>query len=794
MTDCLIIGHNDGSFDDLVETLRSMGVDHPDFRDLNINYIEYENKPYRALDILDRFYYEGSSENYRRFHNSDLLWNTILYLGTFISKRGFSFDYINLFQPEKDKLKEKLLNNEYMTIAITTTVYTMVDPIMEVISFIKQYNNKAKIIVGGPFISKQAENMKADDLQLFLSLIGADFFVLSREGEEALCNVLKALKENGSFSDIKNIAFKDNSRYIITEKENVINPLEENMIDYSLFNKEDIGESINVRISKGCPFSCSYCGFPLRAEKYKYLDVKNIIEDFDAIDSLGTVKNLFFIDDSVNIPKARFKELMKAMARKNYGFSWNCFLRCDQCDEETIMLMKEAKCEGVFLGLESSDEQLLINMNKTSRKEHFEETIPLFKKAGMAVFVSVFTGFPGETYETFWNTVDFIEKVEADFYRPQLWYCDPVTPIWQQRVKFGLKGINFAWSHNTMDVKTACDLNDWVLLYLDDPIWAPDPGFNFISVYYLKHRGMTIEQVKTFLRCFNAVVKEKLVYPNKKGVSPGLIEALKLSCRFNGDKKPDMSEVQRYSGKEYRKTEKFLLEEFYTQEEASRIGRFRYSALPSAGRILKRQAPVFDINQSVVNELGSRFNVDESHILFAACNIVISRLRGSEDLKVVAGVDGHAAVPARINVPGVLNVSQLLKSTKQKLDRTKEYEVFALHVLTSSLEYDKGMLEFDYAFIDNKQEPDSLEKYNSSIYNRLGLIVKVVENNGIPACRLEYTPEMFSGNLIDEFGTYLDKVLFELSEKEEIVLSDMSFMNDSKEVLLEEFAAKEFNF
>ncbi|EIW16653.1 PhpK family radical SAM P-methyltransferase [Pelosinus fermentans] len=558
MIDCLIIGHNDGDFDAIVKTLHSMGTDHPDYRDLNLNFIEYNNKAYRALDILDYFYYQNNNDAYRSFHNADLLWNVIMYLGTYLSRRGFSFDYINLFQFEKDKLREKLEHNNYLTIAITTTIYTTVEPIQEVISFIKKINNTANIIVGGPFIAKQVETIDISNLKLLFGYIGADYYILSREGEQALADLLYALKKTVTISNIKNISYKKGKDYIITKMENEINSLEDNMIDYTLFSKKDIGETINIRTSKGCPYSCSYCGFPLRAGKYKCLDVDYIIKELDQIEKIGTVRNIFFMDDSINVPKVRFKELMLAMIKKDYSFKWNCFFRCDSSDAELIKLMKEANCEGVFLGLESANEQVLKNMNKTSRKSDFLKAIPVFKKAGLAVFVSTFTGFPGETYKTFQETIDLLRETEPDFYRPQLWFCDPVTPIWNQREKYGLKGSNFSWKHSTMNVKEACDLNEEAFLTVDKTVWVPDPGYNFTSIYYMKQRGMSIGKQKKFLKAFNDVVREKIIYPYKKSISPNLLESLKRASQYNRQDQVNIGSLETVSKIKYEKKQNLI--------------------------------------------------------------------------------------------------------------------------------------------------------------------------------------------------------------------------------------------
>src|SRR5262249_409149 len=202
--------------------------------------IDYNNKRYRSLDILTHFYNEGRSADTRTFHNSDFLWPVITYLGTHLSKRGFSFDYVNLFQLEKEKLRGKLLKGDILTIAITTTLYVSSHPIREIISFIKKYNNTAKIIVGGPFIAGQPKILSESNLKGLFKTLGADFYVMSSEGEETLTCLLKAIKSGSDLNAVYNIAYKSGESYKITQCSTESNPLEENMVDYSLFPAREI--------------------------------------------------------------------------------------------------------------------------------------------------------------------------------------------------------------------------------------------------------------------------------------------------------------------------------------------------------------------------------------------------------------------------------------------------------------------------------------------------------------------------------------------------------------------------
>ncbi|MGR3219102.1 MAG: PhpK family radical SAM P-methyltransferase, partial [Candidatus Anammoxibacter sp.] len=531
-TDCLIIGFNDSNFEEYVKMLSSMGTELGPYRDLNTSFIHYNGKPYRALDILTHFYFMNKPGLHKPFINSDFLWPVITFLGTYLAKKGLCFDYVKLFQAEKGKLKELLKDDNLLTVAITTTLYVSPHPILEIISFIRRYNDKVKIIVGGPYIFNMTTIEDTEAIQRQFKYIDADFYIISQEGEQALANIIKSLKNGSGLEAISNIAYKEGGRYIIRPILTEDNLLDENMVNYSLFPKDDVGEFVSVRTAKSCPFSCAYCGFPKRAGKYKFLGVDMVEKEMDAIKAIGAVTTLSFIDDSFNVPLKRFKEILRMMIRNNYGFHWNSFFRCDYGDDETVALMKDAGCEGVVLGVESGSNDMLKRMNKTLRRKHFLEMIPLLKKFGILTYAGLIIGFPGETNDTVRETIDLIEESKPDLFRAQLWYCDPLTPIWDKRKEYGIKGSAFNWSHDTMDSKTAIELVENLFLSVKNSTWLPQYGFELWSIFYLMRKGMTRDQVIIFIKCFNAVVTDKLLSSGRE-IRPELMQNLQKSCMFD---------------------------------------------------------------------------------------------------------------------------------------------------------------------------------------------------------------------------------------------------------------------
>jgi len=541
--DCLLIGHNEMNFAEYERSVRSMGFKSGAYRDLNLNFIQYNNKPYGVAEIFNLFYRSGeySRGTIKPFNMLETFSPAIAYLGSYLKKRGFTFDYIHSFQEEKEELSKKLVQDNILTIAIITTLYVSVLPILEIVKFVRTYNHSTKIIVGGPFISTKIRSQGDTESAYLFKAINADFYVNSSQGEATLVRIIGALKNNLNPGTINNIYYKTGDQHVSTPVLKEDNKLAENRVDWSLFS-DRLGEYAAVRTALSCPFSCAFCGFPEHAGNYQTVDVDKIERELNQLAQMKRLKSLHFIDDTFNVPVKRFKEILRMMIKNRFEFKWHSYFRCQFADEEMVELMKESGCEGVFLGLESGNDQILKNMNKNSDREKYFRGIELLKKHGIVTFGNFIIGFPGETHETAADTASFIKKSGLDFYRVQLWYCEPITPIWKERAKYNLEGESFEWSHATMDAKTASDIIDETFVSAKESTWIPQYNFDFDGLWHLIHRGITLEEAKTFLESFNNGMKEKLTRPDKKEISLDSLKRLISVCQ-PGNKEHDIFAV-----------------------------------------------------------------------------------------------------------------------------------------------------------------------------------------------------------------------------------------------------------
>jgi p-methyltransferase len=501
--DCIVIGYNEVPFQHYEGFLRRFGENSEAYRDLKFSFVDVggEKMDYVGLlnHVVRRADPQGRSELAREGVKSGDIPNlAAAYLSNFLRRHGRETRTINLFQYEKEKLAEYLAQDP-LCVAITTTFYVVNMPLHEMVGFIRERNPRTKIVVGGPLIANHARNYKGDDFRTALDDIGADIYIVEGQGEATLQRVIECLGGGRELGEVPNLAYVEGGRLKRTPTAPEDNSLDENYVNWGNFPDEKLGVTLQTRTARSCAFKCSFCNYPTRAGALSLASLDTLEREFDSMRGLGDVSNVVFIDDTFNVPLPRFKDICRLLIRKNYGFDWYSYFRCSNSDEEAFDLMAESGCKGVFLGIESGSPAILRNMNKAATIERYASGIEALRRRGILTFGSFIVGFPGETEETVNETIEFLRQTQPDYYRAQMWYCEPGTPIYQQKEKYRINGDGFVWSHATMDSIGAMGHIERMFLNVDGPLWLPQWSFDFWIIPYLIGKGISAARFKTFM-------------------------------------------------------------------------------------------------------------------------------------------------------------------------------------------------------------------------------------------------------------------------------------------------------
>jgi len=494
--DCVVIGYNEIPFGRYEEFLRAYGTDTEAYRDLKFSFVDLGDRKLDYIGLLNHAAQLGGAAG--DFRSGEIPNLAAVYLTNFLRARGHGARYVNLFQHEKEKLAA-YLDEDPLCVAITTTFYVVNLPVNEMVEFIRRHNPRVKIVVGGPLVANHARNYRGEELAAALGDMGADLYIIEGQGEQTLSRVVECLKQGGDLGAIPNLAYFSGGRLRRSPTAAENNSLDENFVDWRDFADERPGPTIQTRTARSCAFKCSFCNYPGRAGALTLAGLKTVEKELDSMRDLGGVSNVVFIDDTFNVPLPRFKDLCRLLIEKDYGFSWYSYFRCSNSDEEAVELMARSGCQGVFLGIESGSPSMLVNMHKAATIEKYARGIEMLRRHDILTFASFIVGFPGETDRTVQETADFVRQTRPDYYRAQMWYSEPGTPVQLEQEKYGISGEGFVWSHSTMDSLEAMDHIDRMFLSVDESIWLPQWSFDFWTIPYLLGKGMSRDHFRRLM-------------------------------------------------------------------------------------------------------------------------------------------------------------------------------------------------------------------------------------------------------------------------------------------------------
>jgi radical SAM PhpK family P-methyltransferase len=497
--DCVVVGYNDVDFDDLLERTSLSRKQSGGYRHLIVNSVPFRGRRIKYFDLLNTTI-EGATGVRGRYHVAKMPNLGACYLVNFLRKRGLHAELVNFYNHEQDHFRD-LLSQSPALVAITTTFYFEPQPIQEIVRFVREHSPTTKVVVGGPHIFNICNDHPPSLRDAFLQELHADLFVLDSQGELTLSRLCADLRrahpDPGRIPNVIHRVQDDTLEWGPREIEN--NNMDQNAVDWSLFGRGFLASTVQTRTARSCAYKCAFCRYPIMAGGLDLASLETIERELDTL-CRGGVKYLLFIDDTFNIPLSRFKEICRLMIRKQYGFKWFSYFRCANADRECFDLMADSGCAGVFLGIESGDDRVLKAMNKIATTAKYIQGITELNARGIITYASFIMGYPSETDETAENTLAFIEKTRPTFYCLETFFYDPKVPIATRADEFGLKGVAYAWAHNTMNWQRASDLVEEGYRRIRGSTPVPLYSFDLWSIAYLMGQGFTRKQIDGFLK------------------------------------------------------------------------------------------------------------------------------------------------------------------------------------------------------------------------------------------------------------------------------------------------------
>ena len=369
-----------------------------------------------------------------------------------------------------------------------------------------------------------------------LALRGVDSVCIG-EGEYPLRELCDGLRGGITRTDIGSMWFKNPDGSFV---ENPVMPMIEDLDelpypDLDLFDFKNLRTGrINtamVMVSRGCLFSCTYCGnsqfrnvYPNRKKYARFRSPQNALEVVKRILQKDPgVKYLEFRDAIFNMYEDWFYEFMP-LYKEHVGLPFNCNLRFDLLDERMVKTLAEGGCYMIDIGLESGDAEMRRKyLHRAMEDEHMIKVSRWLRENKITTCTYNIVGLPHETLAMALKTVKLNARMDVNRVVANIFYPYPMTKLEEI-------------SHEAGFIDPSVDPNDRVQLRM--------PNFSRDDIMYVHHRfHILMRKYKKLYALPPGKAEKKIAAFDRRILSPMRPRA--LIWRFEDFKDKSIKSVKR---------------------------------------------------------------------------------------------------------------------------------------------------------------------------------------------------------------------------------------------------------
>ncbi|TLM99365.1 MAG: radical SAM protein [Actinobacteria bacterium] len=306
---------------------------------------------------------------------------------------------------------------------------------LKTFSVAKELDPKVVTILGGPYPTFMYEEVFSDPANK------ADY-ILRGESEETLSELLRALP-SGDVSEVKGIVYRDaDGAVVATPQRPHIADLDAYMPAWHLldwddyhYNIEPWGRMASILTTRGCMMGCSFCShrkfwrgdWRARTPEKVMDEVRLLVEEYK-------VEFITLIDPYPTSNRERWEHQLDLFIEAKLPVKLLMETRVEDVirDADILWKYRDAGVIHVYVGAESSSDEMLESLNKGTSLDQNKQALDLLREYDIMTEASFMVGFPNETWESIERTANEAIRLNPDIAVFPVITPMPFTPLHEE--------------------------------------------------------------------------------------------------------------------------------------------------------------------------------------------------------------------------------------------------------------------------------------------------------------------------------------------------------------------------
>jgi anaerobic magnesium-protoporphyrin IX monomethyl ester cyclase len=339
------------------------------------------------------------------------------YLAAVLEKNQYQVDVIDcqVMKLSLEDFRTEISKRQPNIVGVTSTTLTY-KTALKLVKIAKEACPNCITIAGGPHVTFWDDKALEECSELDI--------VVRREGENTILELVQRIEAEKSYSDVVGTTCRKDGKIVRNPDREYIEDLDSLPFParhlWPMDRLREYEDILYLATSRGCVYWCEFCTtVRMHGRKYRIRSPKNVADELEFLHKTYGVSKFTFCDDAFTVDQPRTEELCNEIKKRGLKIEWNCGTRVDMLTKDLLVKMKEAGCISVWFGVESGSQQVLDAMKKGITPELTTKVLGWVRELGLKPIPNVILGFPGETKESAWKTIKFVEKIspgEVGFY------------------------------------------------------------------------------------------------------------------------------------------------------------------------------------------------------------------------------------------------------------------------------------------------------------------------------------------------------------------------------------------